>query len=78
MKTVELDPEAGFKVEIRLWRQRDWVTLEKNMSVAWVFSESGLLEPISVRFSTAYGTIGGQFDPLTASVEKEIFDRETE
>ena len=78
VETVELDPAAGFVVEIRRWGQRDWVKLEKDMSVAWVFEQSGLLEPLSVRFSTETGTIGGQFDPLTASLEKEFYDRETE
>ena len=78
VETVDLDPEAHFVVEIRRWGQREWVKLEKDMSVAWVFEQSGLLEPLSVRFSTETGTIGGQFDPLSASLEKEFFDRETE
>ncbi len=78
VETVALDAESGFLVEIRRWGQRDWVKLERDMSVAWVFEQSGLLEPLSVRFSTETGTIGGQFDPLTASLEKEFFDRESE
>lgn len=70
--------EPGFTVEIRPWAQRGWVRLEKDKNYTWVFEHSGLVEPLSVRFSTEYGTVGGQFDPLTASVEKEFFDRETE
>ena len=47
-----------------------------DQTVSWVFEHSGLCEPISVRFSSDHGTVGAQFDPLTASVKEEIFDRD--
>jgi prepilin-type N-terminal cleavage/methylation domain-containing protein len=73
---VEYRLEPGFMVEILPWTKRDWVRLEKDASFTWIFEQSGILEPIGVRFTTEHGTIGGRFDPLTASVEEEFWDRE--
>jgi prepilin-type N-terminal cleavage/methylation domain-containing protein len=69
--------EEGFLIEVRPWMSRDWVRLEKNANYTWIFEQSGLLEPLSVRFTTEYGTVGGRFDPLTASVVEEYWDQET-
>lgn len=67
---------ADMVMEVRRWGQPQWIRPQKDMVVPWVFEHSGLCEPISVRFTTDHGTIGAQFDPLTASVKDEIFDRD--
>jgi hypothetical protein len=66
----------GITLEVRRWGAKHWVQPTDKESTAWVFEQSGLCEPISVRFTSEQGTVGAQFDPLTASVKEEIFDRE--
>lgn len=66
----------GVVMEIRRWGQPQWIPVQDKVEVAWVFEQSGLCEPLSVRFTSERGTVGGQFDPLTASVREEIFDRD--
>src|SRR5436190_20333389 len=55
-------------MEIRRWGQPNWIRMQPKVEVVWVFEQSGLCEPISVRFTSDRGTVGAQFDPLTASV----------
>ncbi|HEX2746670.1 MAG TPA: prepilin-type N-terminal cleavage/methylation domain-containing protein [Verrucomicrobiales bacterium] len=74
VKPVTLPPDMI--VEVRRWGQPQWVQLKNKMEAAWVFEQSGLCEPISVRFTNDRGTVGAQFDPLTASVKEEIADRD--
>ena len=66
----------GIMVEVRRWGAKGWMQPKGEQVVAWVFEHSGLCEPISVRFTSEHGTVGAQFDPLTASVKEEIFDRD--
>jgi prepilin-type N-terminal cleavage/methylation domain-containing protein len=74
VETVVVAPEI--LMEVRRWGQPHWFRPEKGMLVAWIFEHSGLCEPISVRFTSEHGTVGAQFDPLTASVKEEIVDRD--
>ncbi len=66
----------GIMLEVRHWGAKGWMQPKGDQVVAWVFEHSGLCEPISVRFTSEHGTAGAQFDPLTASVKEEIFDRD--
>lgn len=66
----------GIMMEVRRWGAKNWQRPTNEQTVSWVFEHSGLCEPISVRFTSDHGTIGAQFDPLTASVKEEIFDRD--
>lgn len=75
VQTVTVSPEVV--MEVRRWGQPQWITPQASPPVVWVFEHSGLCEPLSVRFTTEEaGTIGAQFDPLTASVVEEIHDRD--
>jgi hypothetical protein len=75
VETKTLPPEV--MMEVRRWGQDNWMSPAVTPPVTWVFEHSGLCEPMSVRFSSEEsGTIGAQFDPLTASVKEEIHDRE--
>jgi hypothetical protein len=74
VETVELS--EGITMEVRRWGGKTWFQPAAAPVTAWVFEHSGLCEPISVRFTLAGRTIGAQFDPLTASVKEETFDRE--
>jgi len=74
IETVEV--RDGIQMEVRRWGGKLWFTPQPEPVTAWVFEHSGLCEPISVRFTLEGRTIGAQFDPLTASVKEEIFDRE--
>lgn len=76
IQTVTL-PE-GVQMEVRRWGGKAWFTPQPEPVTAWVFEHSGLCEPISVRFTREGRTVGAQFDPLTASVKEEIFDRSAE
>ena len=68
----------GISMEIRRWGrpESEWITMQKKTEVTWIFEPSGLLEPISVRFTSDRGTVGAKFDPLTASVKEDITDRD--
>ncbi len=57
--------EEGVKMEVRHWGQQKWTTPKPD---AWIFEHSGLCEPLSIRFISAYGTLRADFDPLTANV----------
>ena len=75
------DPEEvkipeGIMVEIRHWASKVWERPTPDKPVVWIFEESGLLEPLTVVFTGEQGTVGASFDPLTASVKQEIFERE--
>ena len=74
VETVLVAPEII--MEVRKWGQPQWFRVMKEMDVTWVFEQSGLCEPISVRFTSEHGTVGAQFDPLTASVKEDISDRD--
>ncbi|HWB06126.1 MAG TPA: prepilin-type N-terminal cleavage/methylation domain-containing protein [Verrucomicrobiales bacterium] len=74
IKSVHI-PE-GMLMEIRRWGTPQWIPMQGKTEIAWVFEQSGLCEPISVRFTSDRGTVGAQFDPLTASVKEEISDRD--
>jgi prepilin-type N-terminal cleavage/methylation domain-containing protein len=75
IKPVEVAPDIV--MQIRKWGQKEWVRPEKGTSIPWVFEQSGLCEPISVRFiSERRGTVGAQFDPLTAGVKEEITEQD--
>ncbi len=69
-----VDVPEGIIMEVRKWGQKEWVRPpEKNSEITWVFDESGLCEPIRVRFiSEKRGTVGAWFDPLTAGVQEEL------
>lgn len=74
VETVVVPPQI--MMEIRKWGQPQWFRPQKDMEVTWIFEHSGLCEPISVRFTSDHGTVGAQFDPLTASIKEEIYDRD--
>ncbi len=74
VESVKVDP--SILLEVRRWGGKGWIRPAGDQTVSWVFEHSGLCEPISVRFSSDHGTVGAQFDPLTASVKEEIFDRD--
>ena len=75
VETVTIPPEV--LMEVRRWGQSQWIRPQVSPPVAWIFEHSGLCEPMSVRFtSEESGTLGGRFDPLTASVIEEIHDRD--
>lgn len=74
VESVAVPPEV--MMEVRKWGQPQWFRPQKDTVVTWVFEHSGLCEPISVRFTSDHGTVGAQFDPLTASVKEEITDRD--
>ncbi len=66
--TVQL--EEGVSLELRHWGSTQWTQAKGDL---WVFSQSGLCEPISLRFVSSYGTLWGQYDPLTTTVvEQEL------
>ncbi len=72
-----VDVENGIQMEVRHWgEKKPWFVPQPDPTTVWVFEHSGLCEPISVRFTLAGRTIGAQFDPLTASVKEEIYNRE--
>ena len=71
-----VDVENGIQMEVRRWGGKSWLVPQPEPVTAWVFEHSGLCEPISVRFTLEGRTIGAQFDPLTASVKEEIYDRD--
>lgn len=71
-----VDVPEGVRMEVRRWASNEWVKPGDKQPVAWIFDASGLCEPISVRFTSELGSVGAQFDPLTASVKQEIFDGE--
>jgi hypothetical protein len=66
----------GIMMEVKKWGQSQWITVQQKVELTWVFEQSGLCEPISVRFTSDRGTVGAQFDPLTASVREDISDRD--
>ena len=75
VETVQVN--EGIVMEVRHWGQKKWLRPEGE-GTTWVFEHSGLCEPISVRFTSEGGTIGAQFDPLTASVKEGIFEGDTQ
>lgn len=64
----------GITVEVRRWAGRDWVRPTDKAPISWIFEQSGLCEPISVRFVRGEDIVGAQFDPLTGSVKEEFTD----
>src|SRR5688572_21080840 len=74
IETIIVDPEIV--MEVRRWGEPQWFRPLSEEVTAWVVEHSGRCEPMSVRFSSERGTIGAQFDPLTAGVKEEINDRE--
>jgi len=75
VETVTVPPEVV--MEVRRWGQSQWFRPQASPPITWIFEHSGLCEPLSVRFtSEESGTLGAQFDPLTASVTEEIHDRD--
>ena len=69
LETVKLEP--GVTLEFRRYGSTQWTRPRENDF--WVFEESGICEPLSIRFVNAYGNLWGTFDPLTAGlVESEL------
>jgi prepilin-type N-terminal cleavage/methylation domain-containing protein len=66
--TYQVDPEI--RVEVRHWGEAEWHTPRPD---AWVFEQSGLCEPINIKFISEFATIAVSFDPLTAAVVSEEF-----
>lgn len=74
VESITVPPEV--MMEVSPWR-KGWIRPGDGGAVTWVFEHSGLCEPISVRFTSEdAGTVGARFDPLTASVVEEIYDRD--
>ena len=74
--TEEFRIPEGIMVEVRHWASDVWIRPTPKEPISWIFEESGLLEPLSVRFTGEQGTVGALFDPLTASVKEEIYSRD--
>ncbi len=60
--------EDGVAMQIRRWRQSDWT---EPAPEDWIFAETGIAEPISVRFSRNQAYVELDFNPLTATVEEK-------
>ncbi len=58
----------GFSMQMRRWIQSEF-TEPKGQE--WVFSPSGICEPVTIRFSNEKGYIEMDFNPLTAKVQEE-------
>jgi prepilin-type N-terminal cleavage/methylation domain-containing protein len=69
VRVEQLPPGIG--VEIRHWGDERWYRPRPDV---WVFEHSGICEPVAVRFVSEVGSLGAQFDPLTASVIEEYFE----
>jgi prepilin-type N-terminal cleavage/methylation domain-containing protein len=62
--------EPGIRMEVRHWREEKW---HPPMPDTWIFEQSGLCEPINIRFISDVASVEVSFDPLTASVVEENF-----
>ncbi len=58
----------GTTIQMRRWIEADF-TEPKGQE--WVFSPSGICEPVTIRFSNEKGYIEMDFNPLTAKVQDE-------
>jgi hypothetical protein len=58
-------------LEVRRWNSPDWFVGEEELPAEWIFTPSGLCEPLSVRFMIGEGYVEIDFNPLTAGVEEE-------
>ena len=59
---------SSIKLQLRRWQAKGWTAPEKGED--WVFSPSGVSEPLSVRFSDGPAFIELDFSPLTGTVEE--------
>lgn len=58
-------------LEILRWNTDKWQPAPGH---AWVFEQSGICEPLSIRINSPAGYIAMRFNPLTANVEEEEFE----
>jgi hypothetical protein len=58
-------------LEVRHWNGKDWILSDPELPEEWVFTPSGLCEPLSVRFSIEGDYVEIDFNPLTGGVEEE-------
>jgi len=62
------DLEEDMTIQWKRWVERDY-SVPKG--VEWIFSPSGICEPVSVRISNAKGFIEMDYNPLTAKPQDE-------
>lgn len=65
----EISP--ALRCSLRIWNERDWVTLSGGEFRRWIFQPSGMCEPISVRMENDGSFFEVTFHPLTADIQSE-------
>ncbi len=60
----------GVKYKIRRWGSEQWIQPEDQ---SWVFRNSGISEPLAIRFEFEDAWLEQQFSALTAEVEDESY-----
>lgn len=58
----------GMTIQMRRWIDSEF---SEPKGLEWVFSPSGICEPVTIRFSNEKGYIEMDFNPLTAKVQDE-------
>jgi hypothetical protein len=58
----------GMTIQMRRWIETEF---SEPKGQEWVFSPSGICEPVTIRFSNEKGYIEMDFNPLTAKVQDE-------
>jgi len=60
--------DEGTSIQMRRWIEEEF---SEPKGQEWVFSPSGICEPVTIRFSNEKGYIEMDFNPLTAKVQDE-------